>query len=109
MTTTLPAGVRSYKRTATFTEATTPAALMSDHATKEGVWGLIHVEEGRLRYLVTDERRLASEIIITPESEPGIVDPTIAHRVEASAQPARGGSPIPGEYLRDAAVPGAFG
>ena len=83
MTTTLPAGVRSYKRTATFTEATTPAALMNDHATKEGVWGLIHVEEGRLRYLVTDERRLFSEIIITPESEPGIVEPTIAHRVEA--------------------------
>jgi tellurite resistance-related uncharacterized protein len=57
MTTTLPAGVRSYKRTATFTEATTPAALMNDHATKEGVWGLIHVEEGRLRYLVTVKRR----------------------------------------------------
>ncbi len=83
MTTTLPAGVRSYKRTATFTEATTPAALMNDHATKEGVWGLIHVEEGRLRYLVTDERRLFCEIIITPESEPGIVEPTITHRVEA--------------------------
>jgi tellurite resistance-related uncharacterized protein len=86
MTTALPAGLRPYKRTVTFTEATTPAALLNDHSTKEGVWGLIHVEEGSLRYLVTDGRRVPSETILTPGTGPGIVEPTILHKVEAIAR-----------------------
>jgi tellurite resistance-related uncharacterized protein len=40
----VPEGLQPYKRTATFTEATVPAALLNDHSTKEGAWGLIHVE-----------------------------------------------------------------
>lgn len=83
MTAVLPVGVQPYKRTATFTETTTPAALLGDHSTKAGVWGLIHVEEGSLRYLITDERRPLSEKILTLVSGPGIVEPTIVHRVEA--------------------------
>ncbi|WP_082664985.1 DUF1971 domain-containing protein [Sphingopyxis sp. H115] len=83
MTAVLPVGVQPYKRKATFTETTTPAALLGDHATKTGVWGLIHVEEGSLCYLITDERRPLSEKILTPMTGPGIVEPTIAHRVEA--------------------------
>jgi tellurite resistance-related uncharacterized protein len=78
----LPAGLQSYKRTATFTEATTPAALMNDHSTKEGVWGLIHVEEGSLYYLVTDSQRQSSQQILTSDCGPGIVEPTIIHKVE---------------------------
>src|SRR3546814_129852 len=84
VTTALPAGLQSYQRTATFTEATMPAALMNDHSTKEGVWGLIHVEEGSLRYFITDARRPISERSLTPGSGPGVVEPTITHRVEAS-------------------------
>lgn len=80
--TALPAGMQSYKRTATFTEATTPAALLNDHSTKEGVWGLIHVEEGSLRYLITDGRRPVSETTLAPNSGPGIIEPTIAHRIQ---------------------------
>lgn len=82
MTAHLPEGLEPYKRTATFTETTVPAALLGDHSTKSGAWGLIHVEEGALRYLVTDPRRNSTERILTPESEPGIVEPTILHRVE---------------------------
>lgn len=82
MTAHLPEGLEPYKRTATFTETTVPAALLSDHSTKRGVWGLIHVEAGTLRYLVTDPRRAPTERILAPESEPGIVEPTILHRVE---------------------------
>lgn len=88
MTAHLPEGLDSYKRTATFTETTVPAALLGDHSTKSGVWGLIRVEEGTLRYLVTDPRRASTERILTPESEPGIVEPTILHRVEP-VSPAR--------------------
>jgi tellurite resistance-related uncharacterized protein len=79
---TLPDGLQSYKRTATFTEETLPAALRSDHSTKEGVWGLIRVEEGALRYHVTDGRRPPSGHVLTPAGEPGVVEPTIIHRVE---------------------------
>lgn len=74
---TLPADVRPYKRTATFTEATVPAAITGAHTTKPGVWGEITVERGELVY----------EIIATGESvtlapgRTGIVEPTVPHRV----------------------------
>ncbi|MBO9518322.1 MAG: DUF1971 domain-containing protein [Porphyrobacter sp.] len=77
-----PEGLRSYKRTPTFTEENIPQNLLKDHSTKEGTWGLIHVEQGKLRYLVTDDRRTPMELILTPEGEPGLVEPTILHRVE---------------------------
>ena len=78
----LPPGLTPYKRTPTFTEASVPAGLRHDHSTKEGTWGMIHVEEGQLRYRVTDARRDLSEQILTPETGPGIVEPTILHHVE---------------------------
>lgn len=78
----LPPGLEPYKRTPLFTGATVPAGLLKDHSTKEGTWGLIHVEEGRLRYLVTDARRPASCRDLIAGSAPGVVEPTIVHRVE---------------------------
>ena len=82
MSAAVPEGLYPYKRTATFTEATVPAALLNEHSTKEGAWGLIRVEEGRLRYVVTDPRRPPIVRDLTPESEPGFIEPTILHRVE---------------------------
>lgn len=78
----LPPEVAAYKRTATFTEATVPAALLRSHNTKPGVWGLIHVERGALAYRITDPRRPPAEALLTPQSPPGVVEPTIAHEVE---------------------------
>lgn len=82
MTAQPPANAKSYKRTPTFTESTIPQGLLADHSTKDGTWGLIRVEEGELRYVVTDERRPPSERILTAVGEPGVVEPTILHRVE---------------------------
>lgn len=82
MSAALPNGLEAYKRTPTFTEATVPAGLLAEHSTKDGTWGLIRVEQGRLRFVVTDARRSAPERILTPELEPGVVEPTIVHRVE---------------------------
>jgi tellurite resistance-related uncharacterized protein len=82
MTIRLPEGLESYKRTPTFTEASVPAGLRQDHSTKEGIWGMIHVEEGRLRYVVSDPRRQRSEWILTAGGTPGVVEPTIQHHVE---------------------------
>lgn len=77
-----PEGLEPYSRTATFTEETVPAALRNDHSTKAGSWGRICVEQGALRYRVTDPRRAPAERVLTPETEPGVVEPTILHHVE---------------------------
>lgn len=82
MTTKRPDSLAPYKRTATFTEDSVPAGLLAEHSTKDGVWGLIQVEEGKLRYVVTDPRRASTEALLTPGCEPGVVEPTILHRVE---------------------------
>ena len=78
----LPDGLHAVRRTPDFTEGSVPDALLRDHATKEGSWGLIRVESGRLGYFVTDLRRIPFETILTPESGPGVVEPTILHHVE---------------------------
>jgi tellurite resistance-related uncharacterized protein len=78
----LPSGLESYKRTPSFTESSVPSGLLNDHATKDGTWGLIHVEAGRLRYVVTDPRRAGVERILEPDAAPGVVEPTIRHHVQ---------------------------
>jgi tellurite resistance-related uncharacterized protein len=77
----LPRGAAPYKRTPSFTEISVPPGLLKDHSTKEGTWGLITVEQGSLRYFITDPRTPPAETIVSPET-PAIVEPTILHRVE---------------------------
>jgi tellurite resistance-related uncharacterized protein len=50
----LPEGLTAYKRTPTFDQDTLPIGLRHEHRTKAGVWALIHVVEGRLRYRILD-------------------------------------------------------
>jgi tellurite resistance-related uncharacterized protein len=82
----LPAGLEAYKRTPIFTEQSVPAGLLKDHSTKDGTWGMIHVEEGCLTYVITDPRRPQSERTLTRDSDPGVVEPTILHRVHPSGK-----------------------
>jgi tellurite resistance-related uncharacterized protein len=74
----IPDGHRPYKRTADFDAQSMPEALRRDHATKAGVWGVIHVLEGRLRYLV--EAPLARDEMLEPGRD-GVIVPEVAHRV----------------------------
>ncbi len=74
----LPPGLRAYRRTPTFDQGTLPAALRRQHQTKAGVWGLIHVLEGRLRYRTFDPD---SETVLTPQVR-GVVRPQQLHEVE---------------------------
>jgi len=74
----LPADVAPYRRTPDFTERTLPAGLRRDHSTKAGVWALIHVLEGRLRYCVPDWHY---DEILEP-GRVGIVAPEVLHFVE---------------------------
>ena len=77
-----PLGPRSapapYKCTSVFDENTLPAALRREHRLKPGVWGVIRVIEGRLRYQVL---KPASEVILEA-GHPGLVRPDEPHLVE---------------------------
>ena len=74
----VPEGFVAYKRTSEFSEQSIPAGLLKDHSTKSGVWGVIHVLEGHLRYIV--EPPLARELVLD-SAKPGIVVPEVLHRV----------------------------
>ncbi len=74
----LPAGHVPYKRTSELDQLSIPDGLKKDHSTKPGVWGVIHVLAGRLRYIV--EPPLATERVLEPDA-PGIVVPEVLHRV----------------------------
>lgn len=79
----LPAGFAAYKHTPEFDEGSIPAALQKDHTTKPGVWGVIRVITGQLRYIV--EPPLARELVLDPEHR-GIVVPEVLHRVSPIGQ-----------------------
>lgn len=78
MTTSLPAGLTAYKRTPTFDQDSLPAGLRREHRTKAGVWALIHVIEGNLRYRILDPFSEQTLSIGTP----GVVLPEQPHEVE---------------------------
>ncbi|MGB6537922.1 MAG: DUF1971 domain-containing protein [Xanthobacteraceae bacterium] len=74
----LPAQVRPYKKSVVFDETSMPAALRRQHCTKAGVWGMIRVIDGRLRYRVLDS---GAQSILDPQ-HPGIAQPGEMHEVE---------------------------
>lgn len=73
-----PPAAAPYKRTSIFDENSLPEGLRREHRTKPGVWGVIRVLDGRLRYVVIEP---ASEVILEP-GNPGLVLPDQPHRVE---------------------------
>jgi len=73
----LPSDFVPYKRTPEFTEVTVPRGLTHEHSTKPGVWAMIRVLEGTLRYRVPS---LQKEFDLTPAA-PGIVIPEVLHHV----------------------------
>jgi tellurite resistance-related uncharacterized protein len=73
----LPPGLVAYRRTPIFDQDTIPVGLRRQHRTRPGVWGLITVVEGSLRF-----RTLApfSEVLLAPGS-PAVVAPEAPHEV----------------------------
>lgn len=74
----LPDGYVAYSQSPVFTEKTVPAALLKGHATKPGVWALIHVLEGKLLYRVLDR---PAETILVPDQPPGVIESEVLHEV----------------------------
>jgi tellurite resistance-related uncharacterized protein len=75
----LPPGLIAYRRTPVFSEDTVAAGLRREHRTKPGVWALINVLDGRLRFRALAprfERVLsAGGRIAVPPEQPHEVDP----------------------------------
>lgn len=67
-----------YKCTPVFSEVTLPEGLRRQHRTKPGVWGVIRVLDGQLRYRLLDP---VSETILKP-GVPGLIFPDQPHEVE---------------------------
>lgn len=80
-----PDGYVAFRRTSEFNEATVPAGLLSEHATKRGVWARINVVAGVLLYHagapIHRSFRLAPASGIETASNAVIV-PEVPHRVE---------------------------
>ena len=74
----LPAGTAPYKRTPEFTEGTVPPGLLREHSTKAGVWGVITLTSGSLRYVVPST---GLDVVLAPD-RPGIVLPEQVHFIE---------------------------
>ena len=55
----IPADYTAYRRTPTFTSETMPIGLRKQHSTQPGIWGVIHVIEGCLRYQIYAPYNLA--------------------------------------------------
>jgi len=67
-----------YRSTPVFTNQTLPPALRAAHNTRAGVWGVIRVLEGCVRYKIEDE----SEATLLSPGVPGLVKPQQPHHVE---------------------------
>lgn len=74
----LPDNLVAYRRTPIFDQDSLPAALRRRHTTKDNVWGLIVVLEGRLLYRLLEP---PSERILEPQTT-GVIRPLQAHEVE---------------------------
>src|SRR4051794_41908715 len=68
----LPAGLIAYRRTPVFDQDTIPAGLRREHRTASGVWGLITVLEGRLRFRSLQP---VTETVLTPGATMAVAPP----------------------------------
>lgn len=66
-----------YRTTPLFDETSLPDALRREHSTKDGVWGVVRVLEGRLRLVLLDS---GTEEMLTPQ-RPGLILPAQPHHV----------------------------
>jgi tellurite resistance-related uncharacterized protein len=73
-----PPSAMPYKQTAVFDETSLPVGLRREHRTKAGVWGVIRVLDGRLRYTVLEP----SSVAILEPGRPGLIRPDEPHFVE---------------------------
>ena len=70
--------IDQHKSSSVFNGNTLPIVLRREQRTKSGVWVIIRVLDGRVRYQVLDP---VSEVILEP-GRPGLIRPDEPHLVE---------------------------
>jgi tellurite methyltransferase len=83
----IPNGYAPYRRTPLFTNHSIPKGLRARHTTKKGVWGIIHIQSGSLRYRIHDPYHTEIILVGGPSARrnrdrQGIVIPEVEHEVE---------------------------
>lgn len=68
-----------YRSTIVFDQDSLPEGLQRAHSTRDGVWGVIRVLEGRVRYHIEDGSAPPQDL--TPAT-PGLIQPAQPHHVE---------------------------
>jgi tellurite methyltransferase len=75
----IPEDYVAYRRTSTFTAESMPIGLRHHHSTKCGVWGVINVLEGQLRYRIHEPYHC--EVVLERQTK-GIILPEVEHEVD---------------------------
>jgi tellurite resistance-related uncharacterized protein len=68
-----------YKSTPHFTATTVPQSLLIAHRIKDGVWGLLRVVQGRLRYCIDADPPHAH---VVEQGNTTVIEPGTLHHVE---------------------------
>lgn len=75
----LPDGAECYKTIGPFLQADIPAGLLREHSLKAGVWGVLTLIEGRLRFVWDDDSGAFEELHAPARI---IVPPTVHHHLD---------------------------
>jgi tellurite methyltransferase len=73
----LPSNVSVYNKTPIFTEKTVPKALLKNHNTKAGTWGLLTALKGEIEYFIEDQEKVTLSTKLQ-----GIIEPEITHYIK---------------------------
>jgi tellurite resistance-related uncharacterized protein len=78
----LPEGMRPARTTATWDDATMPAALRRAHRVAAQTWGLLEVEAGQVRFVADTDPPM--DVLVTP-ARPQPIPPELDHHVTPEA------------------------
>lgn len=73
-----PTTLVPYHRSPEFDEESVPENLLQKHTTKDGVWAMVRVLEGDMRFVDLDS---GQETPVNPK-KPAFIEPGQAHRIE---------------------------
>ena len=75
----LPAGSQPYRTIGPFNSATLPAGLRAEHSLKEGVWAMLKLSEGSIRFVWDDSEGSIEDLVAPAEL---VIPPLAVHHVE---------------------------
>jgi len=79
----LPEDVRPYFKSSLFNFETVPKKLLSDHNLKDGVWGLLCVEKGEVKYFLAQEN---APLAVLGPNDQQVIETTVLHYIEPSKE-----------------------